>query len=230
MEAVTAMTQLRQHARRIADERVYQFTELGNAERLAQRFGDRLRYVAEWGAWLENDGKRWQRDKVGAATIAAKSIVRELYAEGARLAKGATADDEGPGKQAATVVRWARSSSRANAIRAMVSLAQSEPPIAATADAFDRDPFAFNVENGTIDLRTGTLRPHCADDMITRLAPVAYDPDATCPIWDGFLERCCRIRRFVPSCSASLDMRSRVMSASRYSLSSTGPARTARAR
>jgi putative DNA primase/helicase len=50
---------------------------------------------------------------------------------------------------------------------------------------FDRDPFALNCLNGTVDLRTGELRPHNPADRITKLAPVEYDPDA--PTWQRFL-------------------------------------------
>lgn len=43
--------------------------------------------------------------------------------------------------------------------------------------------------NGTVDLRTGELRPHRREDLITRLAPVEYDPDAEAPLWEAFLRR-----------------------------------------
>src|SRR5262249_45989689 len=39
------------------------------------------------------------------------------------------------------------------------------------------------------DLRTGILREHRREDFITKLAPVAYDPGATCPLWQAFLSR-----------------------------------------
>jgi putative DNA primase/helicase len=63
----------------------------------------------------------------------------------------------------------------------MVELAKSEPGIAQRPDAFDCDPWALNVANGTLDLRTGQLRPHDRADMITKLAPVTFDPDAKHP-------------------------------------------------
>jgi len=47
----------------------------------------------------------------------------------------------------------------------------------------------LNCLNGTIDLRTGELKPYNPDNLITKLAPVHYDPDAQCPIWEGFLQR-----------------------------------------
>jgi len=43
------------------------------------------------------------------------------------------------------------------------------------------------VLNGTIDLKTGTLRPHSPDDLITKLAPVEFDPKAKSPRWERFI-------------------------------------------
>lgn len=55
--------------------------------------------------------------------------------------------------------------------------------------AFDTDPWLLNLANGTLDLRTGQLRKPRREDLITKLAPGRYDPDATCPEFDAFLER-----------------------------------------
>jgi putative DNA primase/helicase len=53
----------------------------------------------------------------------------------------------------------------------------------------DADTWALNCLNGTIDLRTGKLRPHQRADLITKLVPVAYDSNATCPTWRAFLSQ-----------------------------------------
>jgi putative DNA primase/helicase len=68
----------------------------------------------------------------------------------------------------------------------MVKLAEHQ----AVADPtrFDQSSWLLNVQNGTIDLRTGILRPHRGQDYITKLAPVAYKADATAPQWHGFLK------------------------------------------
>ena len=47
----------------------------------------------------------------------------------------------------------------------------------------------MNVLNGTLDLRTGELRPHRREDLITKLAPVVYDHEARCPLFLAFLDR-----------------------------------------
>lgn len=163
-------------------------TELGNARRFAAMHGERLRYVFSRGEWFAWDGRRWARDQLGTADAAGKRVVMALYMTAATLAHRA-ANDPHVAERADEALKWARKSSKASAIRAMVTLAQSEAPIAATGEQFDHDRFALNCANGTIDLRTGVLRPHRQADMITRLAPVAYDPNATAPMWEAFLAR-----------------------------------------
>jgi putative DNA primase/helicase len=72
--------------------------------------------------------------------------------------------------------------------RAALICAQSESGIAVLPADFDADPFLFNCENGAIDLRTGIIRPHRKADLLTKLAPVRYDPIARSESWERFLE------------------------------------------
>lgn len=180
------------------DSERYRLTEIGNGQRFARMHGGRLRYVHSQG-WLIWDGKRWASVARGDQDAAAKAVVAELYAEVAALAQRAahavSADSSltdaatRAGGLASALLDHARKSSKASAIAAMIKLAQSEEPIAAAPQDFDRDPFVLNVANGTLDLRTGKLRPHRQSDMITKLAPVTYDPDAPAKRWEAFLSR-----------------------------------------
>ena len=52
---------------------------------------------------------------------------------------------------------------------------------------FDKDPNLLNVENGTIDLRTFTLRPHNPDDFLSKIANVTFDENARCDRWERFI-------------------------------------------
>lgn len=59
----------------------------------------------------------------------------------------------------------------------------------ASASDFDQDPWALNTENGTVDLRTGTLRPHRLKDLLGKIIPLRYDQNAKCPQFMAFLYR-----------------------------------------
>jgi putative DNA primase/helicase len=85
------------------------------------------------------------------------------------------------------VQKWALESESARRINAMLDLARSEPGIPILPGDLDRDPWLFNCENGTLELRTGTLREHRREDYITKLCPTPYDPGAGCPTFLAFL-------------------------------------------
>ncbi len=155
-------------------------TDLGNAHRLVRRHGGELRYCRPWRAWFVWDGRRWARDVKGQVFQLAKATVRGLYEEAAQERDSA--------RRKALATHATRSESEPR-IRSMVVLAETEPEIAVRPDELDSDPWALNVLNGTIDLATGTLRPHDPGNLITRLAPVEYEAAEACPLWTAFLQR-----------------------------------------
>jgi putative DNA primase/helicase len=82
----------------------------------------------------------------------------------------------------------------------MVELAETDSRVIVGPELFDSDPYVLNVYNGTIDLRTGEKRDHSRDDLITKLAPVAFDPTAKAPAWNKFIRRVLphgAVRRYV---------------------------------
>jgi putative DNA primase/helicase len=87
------------------------------------------------------------------------------------------------------VQSWCLKSEDARKINAMLDLARSEPGVSVLPGDLDRDPWLLNCNNGTLDLRTGELRPHSRDDLLTKLCPTDYLPDAPAPLWGGTLAR-----------------------------------------
>jgi putative DNA primase/helicase len=155
-------------------------TDLGNAQRLVTRYGHELRYVPKWGKWLVWDERRWAVDETGELEQRAKETVLALIGEATKIT-----DPEKSEK----LFKYALRSQSAARIRAMIELAKTEPGIPVVPEQLDADPWLLNVRNGTLDLRTGTLRKHRCEDLIMKLAPVAYDLQAVCPIWEAFLHR-----------------------------------------
>lgn len=153
-------------------------TDLGNARRLVALHGQDLLYCSALGGWLVWDGRRWALDETGQVVRFAKDTVDSMYDE-AMLEKEQTARE--------TLMKHAMKSENAARIRAMVDLAQTEPSISVTPDVFDADPWLLNVANGTLDLRTGQLREHERGDMLTKLAPVDYAPNAYDVTLDRYL-------------------------------------------
>jgi P4 family phage/plasmid primase-like protien len=163
-----------------ADDQRRNLTDLGNAERLAEAHSHDLRYSHQLARWFAWDGKRWAEDDSGAVMRRAKRTARDIYVE----ASGVQDSDRGR-----AIAKHAMASQSATKLKAMIELAQSEPGIPIDTGALDQDPWLLNVDNGIIDLRVGELRPHRRGAYLSKMAPVAYDPDARCDAFLAFLER-----------------------------------------
>ena len=87
----------------------------------------------------------------------------------------------------AVLASWALKSESHERRVKMLASAQAIQGIPIRPEDMDRDVWLLNVLNGTIDLRTGTLRPHAREDLITRGVDVDYDPAAECPAWESFV-------------------------------------------
>lgn len=155
-------------------------TDDGLAERLVRLHGRDLLYVPRWSRWYVWDGRRYRPDDGNAARGKMRDTVRSFFHDAAE------ADDPEQQKKLARLALKSRSMSRA---RAALWFAEAHHRVVVRPEELDTDPWALNVQNGTLDLRTGKLREHHRADRFTRLAPVAYDPTAEAPKWQAFLER-----------------------------------------
>lgn len=152
----------------------YVQNDSGNSERLVDLFGGNLRFCEGLG-WLRWDGKRWAASD--APWVEAGLCAKLLQQEGARVG----------GEVGDAMRKWGIKSGNAKEIGNCLRIAEHHGGTRLRADQIDSDPWLFNTINGTVDLRTGTLREHRRDDLITKLAPIAFDASATCPRFDAFL-------------------------------------------
>jgi putative DNA primase/helicase len=155
----------------------HKLTEYGNAERLIDRHGDDLRFSSGLG-WLVWDGARWRRDEDGEAVRRMKDTIR---AEWATIPNVLDFDER------MAIVRFLTRSESIRGLKAGLEVAQSERAFVVATDDLDADPWLLTVENGTLDLQTGKLRPARREDLITRMANAAYVPGAKSELWEQFL-------------------------------------------
>jgi putative DNA primase/helicase len=157
----------------------------GNALRLNALYGDRLRYCHPFKKWLIWDGRRWAIDETEQARKLATLTMVELLSQA--VGSRAQGDDDGHNEYGNKWKDFASASLNSGAITNMLRMAQSE--IFIQPAELDVDPDLLNFQNGTVDLRTGKLRPHRREDFITKLVHYDYRPTAPCPIWSAFLHQ-----------------------------------------
>lgn len=156
--------------------------EIAQSKRLVERHGQDFRYIESYGKFVIWDNRRWALDKSRHIEHLAKQAAEVLWDEVPQIRK---AIDGNP----AAVLRYINAACSARGVRACVDLVRSVPGVVVGHEVFDCDPWLLNVENGTLDLRTGNLREHRRDDHLTKLAPVRFDPNADCPVWCSFIRR-----------------------------------------
>ena len=179
-EYVEKKRQYEQHEYRRSDPGTVSrhLTDMGNAERLMDKYGDKIHYNYERKLWLIWTGKNWKWDDGSEIMQLAQKTARSIYSE------ITTDDDEDAVKAKA---KWAHSSESNQRLCAMVTIAESMASI--TIAQLDRDVWLLNANNGTINLKTGILQPYNPADLITRVIDTDYDPDATSDEWLKFLNR-----------------------------------------
>jgi P4 family phage/plasmid primase-like protien len=162
-----------------ASKRTYELTDTGNGERFAAEHGGDVCWVAKWGKHMVWNGRKWEAD-----------VREDVTKKAQRTAKGIHADAAAPELDVDAqkrITRHAISSQSALRIRAMIDMAKGH--MIADHEEFDADLWFLNCQNGTVDLRTGELREHNREDLITKATPVEYDPKVATPVFDAFLKK-----------------------------------------
>ena len=164
----------------------YMNSDLGNAERFVDKFGHMVRFCwnmsekkDERKGWFVWDGWRWKPDDRGKIHHMGKKVVRGIHHEVAKI-KDADLREK--------TSKWAFQSEALTKRNSMLFSARSEPGVPVIPDELDRNPMLLNVMNGTLDLETCKIREHRQEDLITKLCPVPYEPDAKATLWEQFLE------------------------------------------
>jgi putative DNA primase/helicase len=184
-----------------AGEDGIRYTDAGNAQRLILKHGQNIRFVPKWGQWMCYRHGRWQLDHADTMiSYLAKELGRDILSwKNIRSIK--KIEDSTDRKDAMTaLIQWGRRSENRTGIEGTIAAAATEPGVAMDHEAIEAQPWLLNVKNGTINLATGELLKHSPTDLLMYQANVIYDPTATAPEWERFLERVLpddEVRRFV---------------------------------
>jgi putative DNA primase/helicase len=146
-------------------------TEDSAARRFADLYNDQLRYCHSTGAWFEWNGQRWSQNQLGKAFHFARELARKMV-------------ESEPDK-----VRFI--ASKASFAGSVERYARQDPIFAVTANYWDRNPMLVGTPVGTVDLKTGVLRPGDPADGITKSTAVAPAETSDCPLWRRFIFEVC---------------------------------------
>jgi putative DNA primase/helicase len=147
-------------------------TEGAVAAAFARQHRAQLRYCHHTGAWFLWINTRWRREETELAYLWAHQQAKALAADT---------------KNARAVVTAGKAAFAAGIER----LAQSDRAFAVTSEVWDTDPWLLGTPSGTIDLKTGALRPAAQSDYITKTTATVPAVTPDCPMWLEFLHQAC---------------------------------------
>lgn len=159
------------------EKKTPEWTGIWAAEEFAAMHCGEFRYLVDREVWLRWDGRRWCDADKGDLVRAAEDTAKTIFALALEM----------PKEDRKEALEFAKKTAGRGGINAMIELGSAATCFVMKRAQFDQHPHLLNVTNGTLDLRTGELRPHAQADYLTTLTPINYNPAATCPRWDQFL-------------------------------------------
>jgi putative DNA primase/helicase len=166
------------------------YNDMWNAERLTEHCGIDIRYCRKQESWYIWNDKFWEEDKLDYIRSKADETIMNLYHYKTLMYERYGKSESKEAKQCYTeFVSWLSKSRNTGRKDNMIRETGSKRGIGILPEYFDADPWLLNCKSGTIDLKTGEIKPFERKNMITKIVPVEYVQDAKTPQWDNFLGR-----------------------------------------
>ena len=149
------------------------YTDLGNAERFVAMYKNSIKYNTDKNKWMVWNGKFWSDDDQSSITPMVKRTIRSI-------------EEDNPNDGAAKAHSLRSESS--GSISSMLFLATKEVGIPVREDQLDSVPNIVVAENGSIDLRTGSIIEPSRDHLCSKTMAIPYDKEAKAPRFMKFLD------------------------------------------
>lgn len=156
----------------------YTCNDIGLALLFADFVKPVARYVVERKQWYIYTGGVWSPDTGNLAVMElCKRLTNGLYRYSEKIA-----DDDSRTEYRKYLGTLDRKNKRDAVLKDAASV------YFVKFSQFDKDPYLINCLNGTLDLKSGVFSPHNPSDLLTKMAGVKYDPNATCRRWVQFVD------------------------------------------
>ena len=154
-------------------------SDLGNSERVADRFHKVVKYIPELKSFAYNDGTRFVLDSEAVVFNLVKLTVRDIPLE----ARNCNDPD-----RRRELIKWAARSEDSGRLNAAYELLKTEARVIAPRDRFDRDPWDINLLNGVYNAQRDEFRKREHGELFLQVAGGNFDPTAKAHKWQETLE------------------------------------------
>ena len=157
-----------------------EMTQESNATLFVNKFTDKVRFNIHSGKWLQWNEIHWlpEQGHEDPAIHLFREVIKDM------IERLSTLDSH---EERDAWNRWIKKSQTLGHMQDVIKLASTHPTLHIRQPELDSHPFYLNCLNGTINLETNELQPHCKEDYLTRYIPVEYHADQSCPFFIEFL-------------------------------------------
>jgi len=163
-------------------DKLYTFDDTGNAERMCDTFGKKIRYSYIDKEFLYYDGRKWCSDSTGAVKRMVDEVIETMKHQLNIYIRDAE-DEEEMEKNFLKHVKASRSN---KSKKAMISETEHRIPI--LPNQLDNHSNMLNTPNGIINLVSGELLAHDNEQMLTKITYTEYTDKIDHPLWTNFLD------------------------------------------
>ena len=162
---------------KIKPDYIYKWDDKGNGKLFSEVFMKTFKYVNEAKAWYFYNGKYWVADINGnLASRYAQYLANALQHYSLYLEDGERKDE---------YKKYVNSLGKTINRDHMLKDAKAHSLI--SINDLDSNKDLFNCQNGTYNLKNHVFREHQAEDLISKISNVYYDPEANPMLWVNFI-------------------------------------------
>ena len=156
--------------------------DYGHALVLSDLFKNKYRWVVEWGKWIEYKNGVWVSISSEKVAKDATDTLHRYYTHLMANAQNRSERDE--------LIKKIKDVWVYSRIIGALNFLKGFPGIMTLSQELDAIPEVLNLENGTLDLKTFTLRPHRPEDLLTKQVKAKWNTEAKKDEWLKHLNLC----------------------------------------
>lgn len=165
-----------------AKPRYYSFDDMGNAQRLYDMFGDKIRYNFNDKRWMIYDKNKWVYDITGYIQKLIDKAVEAMKQEAKYYEKYDAENGTEMLKDFEKHMKKCRSNNSKTALDKEI-----RHYVGITPNALDRNKMLLNTPDGIIDLAKFKFMPNDPEKYFTKSTTAKYVKHADFPLWKKFL-------------------------------------------
>ena len=160
------------------------YTDVGQANVFTAHFGDRVKYTPAT-KFIVYSGTVWQESEIKAQGLSQELTEMQLEDARERVRQAqvelnaAIESGNGVGTAKQNLARQEKYREyvlrRRKTDKIKATLTEARPKVEIDVSALDADGYLLNTPAGTVDLRTGEMKPHDPDNYCTKITTVAPD-------------------------------------------------------